>query len=125
MSYQKEICVKDSTILPIHEKLNFIQGSLSVCVIEYDCYSGTGFFIKFRNETNINQYQYFLMTCHHVIGEDLYNIDIKILYHYARIQKIIKLNNRFIKYYSSSNNVDIAIIEIKPEDNIIYHGYIF
>ena len=127
MSYQKEALIKRSSILPIHKELNFIKGSLSVCKITFmdglDMIFGTGFFIKFKRDKTDNKYQYFLMTCEHVIKKeiiDLNNVDLNIFYHYESIHKIIKLNKyeRFIKEYKTNYNIDITIIQIMQEDNI-------
>ena len=122
---------KRSSIFPIHhyKNLNFIKGSLAVCKIIY--YSldgkgyigGTGFFIKFKDDNDDDlRYQYFLMTCEHVIKKEMIeanNINIDIFYHYESIHKKIELNQkRFIKEYKTDYNVDITIIEIKKEDNI-------
>ena len=131
MSLINESMNKRSSIFPIHhyKNLNFIKGSLAVCKIIY--YSldgkgyigGTGFFIKFKDDNDDDlRYQYFLMTCEHVIKKEMIeanNINIDIFYHYESIHKKIELNQkRFIKEYKTDYNVDITIIEIKKEDNI-------
>ena len=130
MNIGKECLIKRSSILPIHsyKELNFIKGSLGVCKIIYEdldgkgYIGGTGFFIKFKRDRNDIEYQYFLMTCEHVITKtmiDLNNININIFYHYESIHKIIELNKkRYIKEYKTNYNVDITIIEIKEEDDI-------
>ena len=122
MNYIKEAITKESEIIPIHKSLNFIKGSLSVCRLLLDNNLGTGFFIKFKNETINRKYQFFLMTCSHIINNkiiNLNNIVLNIYYHYNSIHKqiILNKNERFIKDYSDYK-VDITIIEIKPEDNI-------
>jgi len=76
---------------------------------------GTGFFLKLHN--NI-----FLITCYHVISNDLINSKNEIVLYYGKKEKeekrIIKLdkNLRFIK--SFENPIDISLIEITDEDNI-------
>ena len=76
---------------------------------------GTGFFLKMHN--NI-----FLITCYHVISNDLINSKKEIVLYYGKKEKeekrIIKLdkNLRFIK--SFENPIDITLIEIIDEDNI-------
>lgn len=132
MSFRNESMNKRSSILPIncYKNLNFIKGSLSVCKIIYPSLDGkgyiggTGFFIKFKDDDDYNmKYQYFLMTCEHVIEKtmiDANNISIDIFYHYESIHKKIKLNQkkRFMKEYKTDYNVDITIVEIKKEDDI-------
>lgn len=132
MSFRNESMNKRSSILPIncYKNLNFIKGSLSVCKIIYPSLDGkgyiggTGFFIKFKDDDDYNmKYQYFLMTCEHVIEKtmiDANNISIDIFYHYESIHKKIELNQkkRFMKEYKTDYNVDITIVEIKKEDDI-------
>ena len=131
MSLINESMNKRSSIFPIHhyKNLNFIKGSLAVCKIIYHSFDGkgyiggTGFFIKFKDDNDDDlRYQYFLMTCEHVIKKEMIeanNINIDIFYHYESIHKKIELNQkRFIKEYKTDYNVDITIIEIKKEDNI-------
>ena len=82
---------------------------------------GTGFFIKIKKEGNNNLYQHFFVTCEHVIPEtrvdDGYQ-NIEIFYHMETAHLSIDLNReeRFIKEYKTSNNVDIIIIEIKEDE---------
>lgn len=130
MNFRNESLIKKSPIYPTHHyaKLNFIKGSLSVCKIQYPSLNGngfvggTGFFIKFKKDNNDMKYQYFLMTCEHVIEKKMIDANIfsiDIFYHYENIHKTITLNQeRFIKEYKTDYNVDITIIEILKEDDI-------
>ena len=126
--------IKKATIIkesmcdsPIRSVPRNTESSLSVCKIHASWFEnkesalGTGFFIKIKKERNPNLYQYFLVTCHHVILEKKFetgNEEIDIYYHLERAKLTIQLdkNERFIKQYESSYNVDITIIELKENE---------
>ena len=81
---------------------------------------GTGFFIKIKKEESNNLYQYFFVTCEHVIPKTIIEAgyhDIEIAYHCESAHLSIDLNEeRFIKEYQSFYNVDITIIELKENE---------
>lgn len=98
------------------DKINKI--SKSICKISYiedgKLCSGTGFFIKLNNPFKC------LLTNYHVISEKLLKGTIKIELDYQYPKKIIfylKLNNRYMKFYS--NYLDVTIIQIKNSDDLI------
>lgn len=114
----------DSPIRPISRDTG---SSLSVCKIYSSWYKnktegvGSGFFIKIKKDENNDLYQYFLVTCEHVVPKTEFEKgyqDICISYHLERVQLAIRLdkNERFIKEYETSDNVDITIIELKENE---------
>ena len=95
--------------------------SKSFCKISAPGIMGSGFLIKLYKD----QQDFFcLMTCGHVIKNDMIERKIKINFYYDSIAarlKVIELNKneRFIKNFSVSNDdLDITVIEILPKDNI-------
>ena len=83
----------------------------SICLISYNEYKGTGFFI-ILNILN-NTYKC-MITNYHLVSDNLVNNIINIqIYDKSNIK--IKLENRFMKFY---NSLDITIIEIKESDKI-------
>ena len=81
----------------------------------------TGFFIKIKKDKDSDLYQYFFVTCEHVITEEIIEDgyqDIEIAYHLESVYLSIDLdrNERFIKEYQTSYNVDITIIELKENE---------
>ena len=139
LNYQNESLTENSDILPIKNELPFIKGSLSVCKIEINCYEGdygkrkirnppkssfgTGFFLKIKHDENENEYQYYLVSCEHVIQKEIIEKNNEILnysYFYESRRKsiILNTNERFIKEYMTDNNADITIVQILKEDEI-------
>ena len=125
-NYKKESITENSNILPIKNQLPFIKGSLSVCKIQINCYEedygkrdirfppktsfGTGFFLKIKHDENENEYQYYLVSCEHVIQKEIIEKNNEILYYsyfYESRRKSIILNTkeRFIKEYMSDNKL--------------------
>ena len=135
---KNEVLTSDSKLKSTKVSLPFIEGSLSVCKIEtyvYDghfgnrdlskiyCGSGTGFFIKFRDNKSKNKYKYFIMTNEHVIQKEIIekgSVYITIYYFYEKYSKKILLNKqeRFIKEYKTDFELDISLIEVIPEKEI-------
>ena len=85
----------------------------------------SGFFIKVHLKTQ--EYK-FLFTCHHSIPQQIIDSKIKISIYYGKrneeIKKKITLDNneRFIKAYKE---LDVTVIEIKEEDGISEHRYLY
>ena len=133
-NYIKESLLSESTIYPVSNiiNLNHLKGALSICKIKANFYDdeygnrdskvektgfGTGSFIKFRDG---NKFQYFLMTCEHVIQKEIIekdNQEIELFYHFESISKKITLNRdeRFIKEYMQFG-IDVTIVELFQED---------
>ena len=133
-NYIKESLLSESTIYPVSNiiNLNHLKGALSICKIKTNFYDdeygnrdskvektgfGTGSFIKFRDG---NKFQYFLMTCEHVIQKEIIekdNQEIELFYHFESISKKITLNRdeRFIKEYMQFG-IDVTIVELFQED---------
>ena len=133
---QKEVFSLTSKIKSFKIYIPFIKGSLSICKIEMEYYDGdfgnrnlsvkkqgcgTGFFIKFKDPNSDNKYKYFLMTCEHVIQKEIINenkFDFTIKYYYEKYSKKFSFNKkkRFIKEYMTNFDLDITIVEIKPNE---------
>lgn len=81
---------------------------------------GSGFFIKFKK--NNNKKFYCLMTNQHVIKPEMIEKKqkIKILYDNEEKSLIFKLDqeDRFIKYFMDSLQIDLTAIQILEKDNI-------
>ncbi len=95
-------------------------GKNSICKIKYyeknndKYYSGTGFFFQ-QNISKIQFYQkYFLMTNNHVLNEDFFKNNNKLLIEFKNKDRQIPLNNR-IKY--TNEKLDFTIIEILKIDS--------
>ena len=82
--------------------------SKSICKINIDNYSGTGFFM------NINSLKY-LITANHILSKDKIDNDIEIEIHNHKKMKL-QLKNRIAKFYQRP--LDITIIEIKKCDEM-------
>ena len=99
----------------------------SVCRIEIKKphIISSGFFIKVHLKTQ--EYK-FLFTCHHSIPQQIIDSKAKISIYYGKkneeIKKKITLdkNERFIKAYKE---LDVTVIEIKEEDGISEHRYLY
>ena len=85
----------------------------------------SGFFIKIS--LKMKEYK-FLFTCFHSIPQEMIDSKIKISIYYGKKNEEVKKkiildsDNRFIKAYK---NLDVTIIEIKEEDNISEHRYLY
>ena len=84
-----------------------VNGEETIC--------GTGFFMKVSDNLK------YLITCHHVINQDMNNKNIELEIWNKKIMKLT-FDGRFIKYFQES--LDITAIEIKEKDNI-YEDVIF
>ena len=134
---QNEIFSLNSTIESTKIHIPFAIVSISICKIKIKCYdgnfgsrdiygdkkigTGTGFFIKFKDPNSDNRFKYFLMTCEHVIQKEIIEeepIEFDIVYFYEKYSKKFKFkkSERFIKEYRSDYNIDITIVEIKPNE---------
>ena len=82
--------------------------SKSICKINIDRNSGTGFFM------NINSLKY-LITANHILSKDKIDNDIEIEIHNHKKMKL-QLKNRIAKFYQRP--LDITIIEIKKCDEM-------
>ena len=96
--------------------VNLNESCKSICKIIYQNNFGTGFFVKLYNH---EKELLCLMSNEHVIRKDMIESKetINIKYNYEKKWIKIKLDEkeRFIKY---NKEMDITIIEIKPEDKI-------
>ena len=133
--YTLEVLHKESNIYPVSKLINFnhLKGALSICKIKVRFFggdygqrnlnkklkegAGTGSFIKFRDG---NKFQYFLMTCEHVIQKEIIEKDdeeLEFFYHLESISRKITLNRdeRFIKEYMQ-NGIDVTLVEIFQEE---------
>ena len=135
---KNEVLTSESKLKSTKIHLPFIEGSLSVCKIHTFVYkgkfgnrdlsqyigaSGTGFFIKFKDNKFKNRYKYFIMTNEHVLQKEIIEkgtIYFTIYYFYEKYYKKILLNKkeRFIKEYKTNLNLDITLIEVVPEQEI-------
>ena len=118
-------------------RINFILGSISICKIRADCYDGdfgcrdissgtkkkigSGFFIKFKKPNSDSKYKYFMMTCEHVIQKEIIKrdlIEFEMVYFYEKYSMNFSFNKseRFIKEYMTDFNIDVTLIEIKPNE---------
>ena len=90
----------------------------SICKIiikrEGNTICGTGFFMKVSDNLK------YLITCHHIINQEMNNINIELEIWNKKIMKLT-FDERF-KYFQES--LDITAIEIKEKDNI-YEDVIF
>ena len=82
--------------------------SKSICKINIDHGSGTGFFM------NINSLKY-LITANHVLSKDKIDNDIEIEIHNHKKMKLQFKNRKFLFY---PDPIDITIIEIKKYDKV-------
>lgn len=134
-NYKEEGLTGKSTIYPVSKfiNINHLNEALSICKIIVNCFEGsfggrnlrikcrgkgTGSFIKFKGG---DKFQYFLMTCEHVIQKEIIekdNEEIELLYHLEKINNKITLNRnkRFIKEYRSDYGIDVTIVEIFQEE---------
>ena len=135
---KNEVLTSNSTLKSTKVHLPFIEGSLSVCKIETFIYggpfgsrdlskiyggSGTGFFIKFKDNNFKNKYKYFIKTNEHVIQKEIIkkgSVYITIYYFYGKYSKkfLLNKNERFIKEYKTDFNLDISLIEVIPDQEI-------
>ena len=82
--------------------------SKSICKINIDNYSGTGFFM------NINSLKY-LITANHILSKDKIDNDIEIEIHNHKKMKLQFKDRKFLFY---PDPIDITIIEIKKYDKV-------
>ena len=119
---------RDETILngqlPIEIDPYVANVSKSLCFIQTQSSSGSGFLIKLFKGT---QDFFCLITCEHVIKREMVNQRQTINFFYDSLnakQKeiILNLDERLIQDFRESNelicNIDAIVIEILPEDNI-------
>ena len=102
---------------------NLYEVTKSICKIIYHNIFSTGFFIKlFKDEKEI----LCLMTNGHIITKEMIELKATIDVRYNYEKRLIKIKldekERFIKY---NKEMDITIIEIKPEDNIKDKFFLF
>ena len=121
---KNEVLTPDSKLKSTKEHIPFIEGSLSVCKIETFVYdgnfgsrdlskifkgSGTGFFIKFKDNRSENKYKYFIMTNEHVIQKEIIEkgtVYFTIYYFYEKYSK----NFYLIKRKDSLKNTNQILI---------------
>ena len=102
---------------------NLHEVTKSICKIIYQNTFSTGFFIKlFKDEKEM----LCLMTNGHIITKEMIELKATIEVRYNHEKKWIKIKldekERFIKY---NKEMDITIIEIKPEDKIKDKFFLF
>ena len=90
----------------------------SICKIDSDKLSGTGFLELIPYPDKLNPLQV-LITCNHVINGN--ENEIKLIFN-DKLEKILKLNNTRKIYINKSK--DITIIEIKKEDNYNINNFL-
>ena len=135
---EKEVITLKSKIESTKIYIPFIKGALSVCKILVKFYkddsngkrdlskepvdgSGTGFFIKFKDPKKENSYKYFLMTNEHVLQKEIIyeeQVIFTIKYYFEQYSRTFdfKKGERFIKEYKTKYDLDITIVEIKPNE---------
>ena len=115
---EDEIYIKGNEIQKKGPESNVLNSSVKI-IIDSNNF-GSGFFIKIK-KNNGKQF-YCLMTNQHVITPEIIeqNKEIKILYANEKKNLIIKLDqeDRFIKYYKDSLQIDLTVIQIIDKDNI-------
>ena len=134
---KNEIITLKSKIQSTKIYIPFIKGSLSVSKILMKCYeeddygkrdlskkldgSGTGFFLKVKDPNEDNRYKYFLMTNEHVLQKEIINdkhINFTIKYFFEQYSKTFDFDRgeRFVKEYKTNYDLDVTIVEIKPNE---------
>ena len=117
---KKEVLIDDSDIHSIDSCL--YEVIKSICKIIYPKETGTdkgtGFFIKlFRDNGPL----FCLMTCEHIITNEIIENNRTIEIYYDNQKKRIKIelnkNERFIRHFLDFN-IDCSIVEILPNDNV-------
>ena len=91
------------------------QMDKSICKIEKEELTGTGFICIISHHDKFHRIPV-LFTCHHILGnEDLkQGKEIKLIF--SNKEKIIKLDESRKIYTSKENEYDTSIIELKEED---------
>ena len=107
--------IKNSKIIEIDALL---EVSGAICKVQTNKTVGTGFFMKLEKS---NKPFYCLITCEHVIQEEMIDSKNIIEVYYENQKSKLKFplnkNERFIRSYRYSN-IDATVVEILPEDNI-------
>ena len=122
-SAKKEIYIRGSEIKTVDVSLYKVMDS--VCKIVCDGNCGTGFLIKlFKGENPF----YCLMTCAHVITEDMINTNKSVEVSYScgkkKINIRLKKEERYIRSFTYLN-IDVIVIEILENDGYdIYKDFI-
>ena len=115
---ENEIYIKGNEIYKKGPESNVLNSSVKIIINPYNF--GSGFFIHFK-KNNGNKFNC-LMTNQHVITPEIIEQKkkIKILYSNEKKNLIIELDqeDRFIKYYKDSSQIDLTVIQILDKDNI-------
>ena len=110
---QKDI--KNFNLIEI-DKVSEVCGAVGR--IQIDNIKGTGFFMKLEKS---NKPFYCLITCEHVIKEEMINSGKKVEFNYnnkkSKLNIFLNKDERFIRSYRYIN-IDATVVEILPEDNI-------
>ena len=86
--------------------------------------NGTGFFCSIPYSKNKTKHLPVLITCNHVLNENIINKkkEIKLSFEYENYQKTLKIDQKRKKYIN--NELDIIIIEIKKEDDLNFVNFL-
>ena len=107
--------IPNSKIIEI-DSIYSVSGS--ICRIIDSKGTGTGFFMKLEKS---KKPFYCLLTCEHVINEEMINSKTEIEVYYenqnSKIEITLNKDERFIRSYKYIN-IDATVIEILPKDNI-------
>ena len=118
MNMEDEIYIKSNEIYNKASESNVLNSSVKIIINPYNF--GSGFFIHFK-KNNGNKFNC-LMTNQHVITPEIIKNKekIKIFYENEKKNLIIELDqeDRFIKYYKDSLEIDATVIQILDKDNI-------
>jgi len=114
----KEIDISNEKQLIIKE-----QKENSICIINGPK-KGTGFFCSIPYSKSKNNHLHVLITCNHVLDENIINQEEKInlLFEDKSLEKTLKFEKERKKYFNEE--FDITIIEIKEEDNLDFVNFL-
>ena len=115
---EDEILINNVNIPKMDQVYNLLKSAVKIEVGPNKF--GSGFFIKFKK--NNGKIFYCLMTNQHVINQEIIEQKkkIKILYENEKKTLIIELDqeDRFIKYFEDSLQIDVTVVQILDMDNI-------
>lgn len=121
---EEDDCLEQITNNRFHPVEEFSRLANCVCKIHKDGGSGTGFFLKIKN--NEKEFK-LLITNEHIIREEMVknNSKITIIIHYVQKRTIeLNRNKRIIECFPKSENEDITIVQILEDDNIPETSYL-